>query len=51
MSILANSSYLRYYSCVVDAGAATGLEKIEEGEEETEEVPPGLEEWAGNGPM
>ena len=44
MPMLANSSYLRYYSCVADASATPGLEKVEEGEEETEEVPPGLEE-------
>jgi len=50
MPMLANSSYLRYYSCVADTGAASGLEETE-GEKETEEVPPRLEEWAGNGPM
>ena len=36
---------------VTDAGAAPGLEETQEGEEEAQEVPPGLEEWAGNGPM
>ena len=51
MPILANSLYLRHYSCVANAGAAPGPEETEEGEEETDEVPPGLEEWAGNGPM
>ena len=51
MSILVNSPYLRYYSYVADASTAFGLEETEEGEEQTEEVPPGLEEWAGNGPM
>ena len=51
MPILVNSLYLRYYCCVTDAGVALGLEETEEGEEETEGVPLGLEEWAGNGPM
>ena len=51
MPILANSSYFRYYSCVTNVGAAPGLEEAQEGEEEAQEVPPGLEEWAGNGPM
>ena len=51
MPILAESSYLRYYSCVADAGVAPGLEETKEGEEETEEVPSGLEEWLDNGPM
>ena len=50
MHILANSSYLRYYSCVTNAGAAPGLEEAQEGEEDAQEVPLGLEEWAGNGP-
>ena len=35
---------------VTDAGAAPGPEEAQEGEEEIEEVPPGLEEWLGNGP-
>ena len=51
MSILASSSYLRYYSCVTYAGAAPSFEETEEGEEETEEVLPRLEEWADNEPM
>ena len=51
MLTLVNSSYLRYYSCVTDAGAAPYPEEAQEGEEETEEVPPGLEEWPDNGPM
>ena len=51
LPILANSSYLRYYSCVADAGATPGLEEAQEGAEEAQEVPPGLEEWDGNGPM
>ena len=51
MSILVNSSYLSYYSCVTDASATPGLEEAQEREEEAQEVPPGLEEWAGNGPM
>ena len=36
---------------VTDAGAAPVPEETQEGEEETEEVPPGLEEWPENGPM
>ena len=51
MHILANSSYLKYYSCVTDAGTALGLEEAQEGENEAQEVPPGLKEWAGNRPM
>ena len=51
MHILAESSYLRYYSCVTDAGAAPGSEEAQEGEEETKEVPLGLEEWTDNGPI
>ena len=49
--ILANSSYLIYYSCVTDAGVTPDPEEAQVGEEETEEVPPGLEEWPRNGPM
>ena len=51
MPILANLSYLKYCSCVTNAGAAPGHEEAQEGEEEVQEVPSGLEEWAGNGPM
>ena len=51
MPILVNSSYLRYYSGVTDAGATPGLGEAQEEEEEAQEVPPGLEEWAGNGTM
>ena len=51
MTILANSSYLRYYSCVTDACAAPGPEGVQEGEDDTEEVRPGLTEWPDNGPM
>ena len=51
MYIFANSSYLRYYSCVTDAGATPDPEEAEEGEEETDVVPPRLEEWPANGPM
>ena len=51
MPILVNSSYLRHYSCVTDAGAAPDLEEAQEGEEEAQEVPPGLEELVGNGPL
>ena len=51
MPILANSSYLKYYSCVTDADVAPGLKEAQEGEEEAQKVPPGLEEWPGNGPM
>ena len=36
---------------VTDADATPGLEEAQEGEEETDEVPSGLEEWAGNWPM
>ena len=36
---------------VTDAGAAPGPKEAQEGEEETKEVPSGLEEWLGNGPM
>ena len=36
---------------VTDADTTPGLEEAQEGEEETEEVPPGLEEWLGNDPM
>ena len=36
---------------VTDVGAAPDLEEAQEGEEEAQEIPPGLEEWAGNGPM
>ena len=36
---------------VTDVGAAPGPEETQEGEEETEEVPLGLEEWSENGPM
>ena len=41
---------LRYYFGVTDVGAAPGPEEAQEGEEEIEEVPPGLEEWPDNGP-
>ena len=50
MHILANSSYLRYYFCVTNAYITLDPEEAQEGEE-TEEVPPGLEEWLGNEPM
>ena len=36
---------------VTDADATPGLEEAQEGEGEAQEVPPGLEEWAGNRPM
>ena len=58
MHIFVNSSYLMYYSCVINAGAAPGPGEAQEGEEETnegeleaQEVPLGLEEWASNGPI
>ena len=40
MPILANSSYLRYNSCVTDAGAAPGSEEPQKGEDEAQEVTP-----------
>ena len=36
---------------VTDTGATLYPEEAQEGEEETEKVPLGLEEWPGNGPM
>ena len=51
MLILVESSYWDTIFGVTDAGATPNPEEAQEGEEETEEVPPGLEEWPDNGPM